>query len=51
MDFHTRGGLTAHVHNIVQEVEVNGWLLSGIEIDYTLTLVAKQQALWCKAKS
>ena len=24
-------GLSAHVHNIVQEVEVHGWLLSGIE--------------------
>ncbi len=24
-------GLSAHVHNIVQEVEVRGWLLFGIE--------------------
>ncbi len=49
-------GLSAHTHNIVQEVEVHGWLLSGIE-ELTilccsfLTLVAKYQALWCKAKS
>ncbi len=29
---------SAHAHNIVQEVEVHGWLLSGIErIDYTCT--------------
>ncbi len=24
-------GLSAHAHNIVQEVQVHGWLLSGIE--------------------
>ncbi len=24
-------GLSAHAHNVVQEVEVHGWLLSGIE--------------------
>ncbi len=28
--FHTRG-TSAHAHNIVQEVEVHRWLLSGIE--------------------
>ncbi len=47
-------GLSAHAHNIVQEVEVHRWLLSGIEelIDYTLLLfflllivANKQQAL------
>ncbi len=27
----THVGLSAHAHNIVQEVEVHGWLLSGIE--------------------
>ncbi len=40
----THMGLSAHAHNIVQEVEVHGWLLSGIEEDYTCcsfsTLVA-----------
>ncbi len=25
------GGSVMHVHNIAQEVEVHGWLLSGIE--------------------
>ncbi len=35
--FHHKG-LSAHAHNIVQEVEVHGWLLSGIEEDYTLML-------------
>ncbi len=30
----THMGLSAHAHNIVQEVEVHGWLLSGI--DYIL---------------
>ncbi len=30
LDF-TPVGLSAHVHNIVQEVEVHEWLLSGIE--------------------
>ncbi len=34
----THEGLSAHAHNIVQEVEVHGWLLSGIEEDYTLLL-------------
>ncbi len=34
----THMGLSAHAHNIVQEVEVHGWLLSGIEEDYTLLL-------------
>ncbi len=29
--FSTHMGLSAHAHNIVQEVEVHGWLLSGIE--------------------
>ncbi len=43
MDFHTHEGLSAHAHNIVQEVEVHGWLLSGIEEDYyCLTLVANK---------
>ncbi len=27
----THVGLSAHAHNIVREVEVHGWLLSGIE--------------------
>ncbi len=27
----THVGLSAHAHNIVPEVEVHGWLLSGIE--------------------
>ena len=27
----THVGLSVHAHNIVQEVEVHGWLLSGIE--------------------
>ncbi len=27
----THDGLSAHAHNIVQEVEVHGWLLSGSE--------------------
>ncbi len=27
----THVGLSAHAHNIVHEVEVHGWLLSGIE--------------------
>ncbi len=48
----THAGLSPHAHNIVQEVEVHGWLLSGIEeltipCGSFLTLVAnKQQALW-----
>ncbi len=33
----THEGLSAHAHNIVQEVEVHGWLLSGIE-ELTLLL-------------
>ncbi len=37
LDFHTQE-LSAHAHNIVQEVEVHGWLLSGSEEDYTLLL-------------
>ena len=33
----THVGLSAHTHNIVQEVEDHEWLLSGIEApDYTL---------------
>ena len=27
LDFHTHVGLSAHAHNIMQEVEVHGWLL------------------------
>ncbi len=27
----THVGLSAHAHDVVQEVEVHGWLLSGIE--------------------
>ncbi len=27
----THVGLSAQVHNIVQEVKVHGWLISGIE--------------------
>ncbi len=34
----THVGLSAHAHNIVQEVEVHGWLLSGIE-ELTITLL------------
>ncbi len=34
----THEGLSAHAHNIVQEVEVHRWLLSGSEEDYTLLL-------------
>ncbi len=38
-------GLSAHAHNIVQEVEVHGWLVSGIEeltILLFFTLVANK---------
>ncbi len=42
----TREGLSAHAHNIVQEVEVHGWLLSGSEEDIEdysfFTLVANK---------
>ncbi len=40
----THVGLSAHAHNIVQEVEVHGWLLSGIEevCCSFLTLVANK---------
>ncbi len=34
----THVGLSAHAHNIVQEVEVHGWLLSCIEELNTLLL-------------
>ncbi len=47
----THEGLSAHAHNMcVQEVEVHGWLLSGIEeltilcCSFFFTLVAKQIA-------
>ncbi len=44
---HAHVGLSAHAHSIVQEVEVHGWLHSGIE-EFTilccsfLTLVANK---------
>ncbi len=43
----THEGQSAHAHNIVQEVEDHGWLLSGSEEDYILccsflTLVANK---------